>query len=332
MKITLQDIASDTGYSASTVSRVLNGSDKYSDETRNAVLEAAHRLNYLTNKIRPTEHTKSYLNIALLTDFHEGEFYASFFYGYVQASKDMNLRISLISLRNPKEMIKDYIGIYSDQYFDGAIIFLTALKREDYEAIAADIPEGFPVISNALIESPVLTTITFDGYSGGHMAASHFNKKGYKKVGIIKGPQFKAESRFRFNGFADYVNQTNDMTLVMEYLGNFNYESGVQAYKEYRKLADKPEAIFISNDLMTHGFIDSAKADGLDIPGQIAVLSYDDLPMSVHSHPKISSVKTDFQALAKASLESLIERKENPQTSSGILSLVPVSLNVRESS
>lgn len=331
MKITLQDIASETGYSSSTVSRVLNGSDKYSDETKSIIFESARRLNYLSTKIRPADHPKSYLNIALLTDFHEGEFYASFFYGYVQASKGMNLRISLISLMNPKEMIKDYIGIYSDQYFDGAIIFVTALKREDYEKIATDIPDGFPVISNALIESPVLTTITFDGYSGGHIAASHFNKQGYKKVGIIKGPQFKAESRFRFNGFADYVNQSSEMTLVMEYLGNFNYESGVKAYEEFQKLAIKPEAIFISNDLMTHGFIDSAKADGLNIPGQIAVLSYDDLPMSVHSHPKISSVKTDFKALAKASLESLIERRENPQTSNGILSLVPVSLNARES-
>lgn len=331
MKVTLQDIAESTGYSLSTISRVLNGSDKYAEETRNVILETARKLDYAGIRVKNTLQPKKYLNIALLTDFHEGEFYASYFSGYVKAATSKDIRISLISLLDPHEMIREYIGLLSDQYYDGAILFVPELNRSDYEAVLEDIPDGFPIVSNALIESPVLTTITFDGYSGGHLAASHLWQRKYKNVGIIKGPFNKAESRFRFNGFADFVTQNPDMELVFTYDGDFNFGSGVEAFTAYLKSEVKPRAVFISNDLMCHGFVEAAKSNGLRIPEDIAVLGYDDLPMCVHTHPTLSSVKTDFVALAEASLQRLVERHKNPDLSGGMLTLIPVSLESRES-
>jgi DNA-binding LacI/PurR family transcriptional regulator len=331
MKVTLQDLSNETGYSLSTVSRVLNGSDKYSEDTRKTIIDAARRLQYNLNRVRQTDFPKSHHNIALITDFHEGEFYSSYFYGYVRATANSNIRISLISLNDPREMIKDYIGLFSDQYYDGAIIFIPALVREDYEVIAKDIPEGFPVVSNALIESPILNTITFDGYSAGHMAAEHFYKLGHKKVGIVKGPLTKAESRFRYNGFVDYVNQSPDMNLVFETPGNFNYDAGVAAFHSYMESYDRPTAIFISNDLMSQGFNETAKDHNISIPQDVALLGYDDLPMCMHSRPQLSSIKTNFETLAKASLESIFDAKSNSKRSHGLLSLIPVSLIARQS-
>jgi DNA-binding LacI/PurR family transcriptional regulator len=331
MKVTLQDISKETGYSLSTVSRVLNGSDKYSEDTRESIIEAARKLQYNSKKVRSSDFHKSHQNIALITDFHEGEFYSSYFYGYVQATAGTNIRISLISLNDPREMIKDYIGLFSDQYYDGAIIFVPALKREDYEVIARDIPDDFPVVSNALIESPILNTITFDGYSAGHMAAEHFKKLGHKKVGIIKGPLTKAESRFRYNGFVDFVNHESEMKLVLEAPGDFNYDSGVTAFQHYLESPEKPTAVFVSNDLMCQGFVESVKDHGLSIPEDIAILGYDDLPMCMHSRPLLSSIKTNFETLAKASLESIFDSKANLSRSHGLLSLIPVTLIARQS-
>lgn len=331
MKVTLQDLSNDTGFSLSTVSRVLNGSDKYSEQTREKIIDAARRLQYNISRIRSNDYPKTHQNIALITDFHEGEFYSSFFYGYVKATANSDIRISLLSLHDPREMIKDYIGLFSDQYYDGAIIFVPALVREDYEAILKDIPDGFPVVSNALIENPVLNTITFDGYSAGHMAAEHFFKLGHKKVGIVKGTGTKAESRFRYNGFVDYVKQSPEMSLVFESFGDFNYNAGVAAFNQFMKLEDRPTAIFISNDLMCQGFNESAREHNISIPKDVALLGYDDLPMCLHSHPQLSSIKTNFETLAKASLKSIFDAKNSANKSHGLLSLIPVTLITRES-
>jgi len=331
-KITLHDLSKATGFSVSTISRVLGGSDKYAEETRNIILETAKKLQYKTKRISPTDFPKSHYNIALITDFHEGEFYASFFYGYVQAAPLNNVRISLISLNDARETIKDYIGLFSDQYYDGAILFIPALTRKDYESIINDVPDDFPMVSNALIENPLLHTITFDGYSAGHMAAEHFYLKGHKNVGIIKGPLSKAESRFRYNGFADYVNHHPSMNLSFEFQGDFNYDSGLKAYEAYDHLDTKPTAIFVSNDLMCHGFIESAKDNGISIPDDVALLGYDDLPMCLHTRPLLSSINTDFTELAKASLETLLRLKNNGNLSTGLLSLIPVTLSIRHSS
>jgi DNA-binding LacI/PurR family transcriptional regulator len=331
MKITLQDISKDTGFSLSTVSRVLNGSDKYAEETRSAVLDSARKLNYGGLKVRSGMMPKTHLKIALITDFHEGEFYASYFYGFTQASEEKKVRVSLIGTSRIDEIIREHIGIFSDQYYDGAVIFIPGLDRKDYELIAREIPEGFPLVSNALIENPVLTTVTFDGYSGGHLAAAYFKDRGYKRLGIVKGPPNKAESRFRYNGFIDYIAQDTNLELVFEAPGNFNYDTGANAYEAFKVAEVKPEAIFLANDLMCHGFIEAAKSDGLVLPDQIALLGYDDLPMCVHSSPRISSIRTDFKALASASLQALIDLKSNPNSSNGMLSLVPISIIARES-
>ncbi|MCC5927298.1 MAG: LacI family DNA-binding transcriptional regulator [Bacteroidetes bacterium] len=332
MKVTLKSIAKETGYSMSTVSRVLNGSSKYSENTRVAIFDAARTLKYEGIRLRPSDHPKKHLNIVLLADFYEGEFYASYFSGYVKATASQNIRLSLISIKNQYEMISEVIGQRSDRYYDAAILFAPKLDRDDYLTILDELPDNFPVISNALIETPVLQTITFDGYSGGHLAAKYFQKKGYKNLGIVKGPAQRPESRFRYNGFTDYVSSQSDLKLVFEVNGDFNFESGVDAFMEFQQCKVKPEAIFVANDLMCHGFLETASHCGVKIPEDIALLGYDDLPMCTHSNPKISSVKTDFENLASASIAALKQRIQHTDTATGMLSLIPVTISERETS
>ncbi len=333
MKVTLQDIANATGYSISTVSRVLSGSTKISGSARTDIIAAAQRLKYPLNRIRPSDKNQTKLNVALITDFHEGEFYSSYFHGFAQTAPSLNLRLSLISLINAKEEIKEYIGQESDQYYDGAILFVPALTREDYVTLMGYLPEQFPIISNALIESPVIPTITFDGYSGGHTAAEYFDRKKYKTAGNVIGPSNKAETRFRRMGFNDYCKKSgSNLTLTWEYQGDFSFQSGVDAFADWKRQTNPPRAIFLSNDLMASGFMEAARMEKVMVPEDVAVLSYDDLPMCRHSHPEISSIRTDFTELAFATLRTLKERILHPEHGVGVQSLIPIKLIVRGSS
>jgi len=332
MKVTLKDIAKETGYSISTISRVLSNVGKISSKAREEILQAAQKLNYPTSRIAGYEIRKKHLNIALITDFHEGEFYASYYLGMDRAASAEKVRLSLINVPDPSRNIKKMLSeLIAEKYYDCAVVFAPELLRKDYEELLKEIPDHFPVVSNALIENSVLSTITFDGYSGGHQAARLFYKSGYRRVGIVKGPVNKAESRFRYNGFKDYIDSHPDMDLVWEFQGDFQFNSGVQSFHDMVASGKGPEAVFLCNDLMATAFVDTAMVNNVRVPDDISVLGYDDLPMCRHNNPTISSVRTDFRQLGFATIQALKNRFPDNGNQHGILSLIPVSIIERES-
>ena len=330
MKVKLKDIARDTGYSISTVSRVLNGSKEIGVETRKTIIKAAETLDYPINKAKLIPSRKT-LQFALVIDFHEGEFYASYFYGLLQAAKDEGVRLVLISVENPHNDVTNLLGEITPELYDGILLFTPELDRWEHDQIRNKINPELPIISHSLIHSPTIHTITFDGYTGGHLIAEHFDKKNYSKLAIIKGPYQKAESRFRYNGFRDYIQYSPHMELVGECEGNFQFEDGVEALKYFETLDTMPDAVFASNDLMAHGFIEMAKNRGYDIPEDIAVIGYDDLPMCIHSQPRITSVRTNFSELGIASIQKLKDMMAGSNPHEGTLNFISVELIERES-
>lgn len=333
MKVTLKDISEDTGYSISTISRVLNGSQKISTKTRREVYHSAKKLNY------PLQHSPNgdafldTLNIGLiLTRFDIGEFYASYYSGFNNAAEAQDIQLSLSVIDLPlKEAVKRITKLVTMK-MDGLILFAPQYRREDYKLILEALPDKYPIVSNGLIENPVLTTVTFDGYSGGYSAAEHFHQRGYARCGMIRGAFDAIEARYRSNGFKDYIQKTAGMELIWNFGGDFSFESGKEAFKAFRELEEKPRAVFASNDEMGHAFIEEAIVEGYDIPADVAIVSYDDLPICERHHPGISSVHTDYQTLGEVTLEKLKDILTNPKQEKSVLSLVPVDLIVRETS
>ncbi|HKK46091.1 MAG TPA: LacI family DNA-binding transcriptional regulator [Balneolaceae bacterium] len=333
MKITLKDIAEETGYSISTVSRVLNGSNKISNKARRKIYNSARRLDYPIHHTLNGEKVVATLKLFfVITGFHIGEFYASMFNGINNAAENHNVQISMISMRKPFDEMLHAIKELSQQHYDGMILFAPEFKRKDYVKIVEELPNDFPLVSNALIENPVISTVTFDNYSGGFSAGEHFKRQGYQRCGVIKGPFKKTEARYRSNGFRDYILQAPGMELCWEHQGDFTFKSGTQAFESFLEKEHKPRAIFAANDEMGHAFLERALEYGLRVPEDLALISYDDLPICVRHRPKISSVHTNYEKLGIVTMEKIKELITNPSQQKGVLSLVPVSLKVRETS
>lgn len=333
-KITLKDIAEDSGLSISTVSRALTRSGKISKENEKKVFESAQKLNYpLTTLYTPIELKES-INIALVTRHYTGEFFASLFEGFDQCTKDTKARINLISVSHASDTPEQVAAEIKKSHFDAAVIFLPDYRAKDYSRILESIPKEFPVVSIAPIANPVMDTVTFDNYRGGYLVANHFEDQGYKSIGIIEGPMNKSEAMLRKNGFLDYVRASQSMNLVWEFNGDYSLEKGKNAYEYYKKSPVKPDAIFCSNDGMTFGFIHEALRDGVMIPEEVALVGFDDLPTCNFYTPTISSVHTPYELLGKKTIELILNRlyQENPQGHTGFTSLVPVTLSIRESS
>lgn len=335
MKATLKDISKKTGFSISTVSRVLRGESNADFSTVTLIIQTANELNYPINSrvLNNRYNYKERLHVALITTIHPDEFYSSFFYGVNLAAKERNINLSFYDF-NPEDIeMGEFMNELANNSVDAAMLFMPELNESDYLSILEDAPKNFALLSLAPILNPTLDTITFDSYGGGYIVAQHFYKKRYSDVGIITGPINMHESLFRRNGFIDFVDQKKDLSLVFEFCGDYTFDSGKKAFETYLRSKHKPRAIFASNDDMCLGFIESANRQGVNIPEQVAIVGYDDLPLCGKIHPKITSVNTDHRLLGLKAFDVLKEKKssDNRFTPSGILNLVPVTLSERSS-
>lgn len=333
-KVTLKDIAEDTGLSISTVSRAFSQAGKISEENKKKVFQSAHRLNYpLTSVHTPIELRES-INIALVTRHYTGEFYASLFEGFDQSTMGTKATMNLTSVSHTSSPISQVISKLKNTHHDAAVIFLPDFNAADYMELLESIPGNFPLVSIAPIANPVMDTVTFDNYRGGYLVANHFEERGYKNLGIIQGPVKQSEAMLRKSGFLDYTHASENLNLVWQYNGDYSFQKGKEAYEDFKKLSTKPDAIFCSNDGMTLGFMHSAIRDGVHIPDDVAVAGFDDLPTCELYTPTITSVHTSYELLGKKTLELIFNKLENriENSHSGYTNLVPVSLNIRESS
>lgn len=331
MKVTLKDIADDTGYSISTVSRVLNGLDA-NQQTKKEILKSARKLNYPVQNILAEAKPSEIKDVLLICGIEIGEFYASFFDGLNNAASREKVRLVVSSLKDDIPKVRDIKNKIEEESFDGLIINLPRVERDHYEKLMAALPENFPVVSNEILSSQIFSTVGFDNYGGGYQVARHFAEKGYKQCGIIYGPSDKNVSRQRAHGFIDYITRQENMEVIWAYEGDFSFESGLKAFKDFEKLDSKPRAIFACNDNMNHGFIKEAMVEGYEFPKDIAAVGFDDLPLCKRHRPQISSVHTDYEELGAVSIQRLKELMANPKRTSSVLSLVPTTLIERETS
>lgn len=332
MKVTLSDIAEETGFSISTVSRTLRGQGKISKQNERLILEAAKRLNYPLQNNSGTHLNREDLFVALLTGFHTGEFYASFFEGFIKAGKVKNLDVSMFNAPSEVDEICSLIKRLRNSGYSSAVLMVPALHRGDYQQILEQTPSDFPLISCSNIIHPVLDTVTFDAYRGASLVADHFAERGYKTVGFIEGPADKPEARYRKNGFIDTVKHASNVEFIWSFPGEYMVKSGIKAFENFEKSEQKPRAVFAADDATALGFMESARAKGYKFPEDIALAGYDNLPMCEYHFPKLTSVNTNYEKLAEITLDVLMERLFNSVPHQGLVSMVPVDLVVRHSS
>lgn len=332
MKVTLKDIAEDTGYSISTISRALNGLDKTSTKAKKEILKSARKLNYPINNNILNASASGIIDVMLITGVEIGEFYASFFNGLNNAASKEKVRLNLTSLENEVPDIGDIANKIEEESYNGLIINTPRFSTAQYQELKDFLPEDFPVISNEVLDNQIFDTVGFDNYSGGNLVAKHFRERGYRSCGLIHGPREKTDARLRGHGFKDLIKSTDDMELVWEFEGNYSIGSGIEAFREFEKLDNKPRAIFSSNDNMCKAFMKEAMMEGYTFPEDLAIVGFDDLPMCKNHRPTISSVHTDYEMLGKVSIQKMKELLGNPEKPRKLLSLVAVDLNVRESS
>ena len=327
MTIGLKDISKTTGYSISTVSRVLTNKISGSSVSAKEILRVAREMGY--GKYRSTVSAENrVMDIALITQHFSEEFYAYLYSAFDKISLNRNISLTIHSVRHVKSLLDELLFLSKNH--DGFILFLPTLDPFSYNKIKESM-SNYPIVSIAPSFEAVFDTFTFDSYQGGALAARAFMEKGYKKFGIIRGPIIKWEAALRRNGFKDTV-ENEGYKVIWDYKGDYSFESGEKAFHNIVKKRSKNIAIFASNDQMAVGFIHAALEHNKQIPKDYAIIGYDNILFSKIFFPKLTTIDTDVDQLAEEAVDQLIKRIKNEVNlnRSARKTLIPVELIKRD--
>src|SRR5207302_789209 len=166
----------------------------------------------------------------------------------------------------------------------------------------------FVVVDTDSATSAWVPTVGCNNWNGGLLAAQHLLELGHRRIAIISCPEDVLCSRARAAGFRfahDEAGIAVDPALVRH--GNFSVGAGYEHGMDLPVRADRPTAIFAGSDMQAMGVLRAARRLGLDVPGDVSVVGYDNLPVAAWTDPALTTVNQPLQDMAGTAARMLLD-------------------------
>ena len=325
---TYAEIAKLAGVSEATVSRVLNGDSKVDADRVAAVNKAVDQLGYQKNRAAAALASGRTGLIAVVIDDDLSVFQDPFWGAITNGISKvlMEYEMQTLLLVAPLDNIDSPVAQYLQRgEVDGAI-FLQLHKDTLIKRLAK---QNLPLVVNGTPHtSNPFAYVDSDNAGGAFAAVRHLVETGRKKIAAITGDLTNTAAEQRLDGFQAAIVDCGlkaPKALIAE--GDWSRDSG---YNHAKKLLGKNpdiDAIFCSNDLMALGAITAIQEAGKSVPGDVAVIGFDDSYLAQNSHPGLTSVRQDIAGLGAEAAKMILAKLRGEEVHSEIL---PCELIVRE--
>lgn len=308
MASTIKQIAKLANVSIATVSRALSDNEKVKSETKQLVLDAAKDLNYKPN-ILARNFVKGKSNIVglILPDISD-EFFSEIIRGVDETSYIHGYYTMVISSHKNRSLVESVHTLMSNGLVGGFIVLVPFMDRKIKEALMHErVP--FVIISGSS-DIDDYNSVSVDNYKAAFELTEHLIiKRGYKKFAHITGPLENNDALLRMEGFLDACLKHNiNVSKSWIVKGNFTKEGGIEATTKLLELKNKPEVIFAANDWTAVGCYEVILEKGLKIPRDVAVVGFDDIMISRHLNPPLTTIKVPTSELGQIASNVLINK------------------------
>ncbi len=319
---TIRDVARRAQVSVASVSRVLNGFEKVSDNTRQRVAEAVKALGYVPHAAaRSLSMARTHSIGVVLPDLH-GEFFSEIVRGMDRVAGERGYLLLLSSLHSGDRIGTSALRALRGRV-DGALVMAPHLTDEE---LAETLPPGVPVVLlNTRSRTAPHTSITLDNAAGATAVAEHLLALGRRRIVQIAGPADNADAAERAAAFGAAMARESGAKLETV-RGDFSEESGEAAIQTVLGTERRFDALFAANDNMAIGALQALRRAGLRVPEDVAVAGFDDVPMA--RHLGLTTVCVRIAELGRKGLTVLLDAIEGKGRSPDILH--PVELIVRD--
>ncbi len=328
MAITIKDVAREAGVSVATVSRALNGLSSVTDKTRDRVMKIAEDMHFVPSSAARSLISRRTQTIgALLPDLH-GEFFSELIRGIDQAARAHGLHLLLSSTRGDAAEAAAAMKSLHGRV-DGLLV-MSPHANADF--LARNLPRDIPaVLMNSRVSGASLPSFSVDNYGGALSMMRHLVARGHSRIALIAGPEHNFEAQERLRGYRDAMAELVPGTEELVLQGDFSEDSGWRTGNQILALADRPTAVFASNDMMAIGCLFALNEAGVAVPDEMALAGFDDIPMARFVSPPLTTVRVRIAELGSMALERLAMGIEHPERVSASPQTLRSELVVRSS-
>jgi LacI family transcriptional regulator len=324
---TIATIADEVGVSVTTVSKVLNGRADVAADTRARVEASLQRNRYRRrSKRQPTGAGQ----IDLV--FHEfnAAWSMEIIRGVEAVTATANVDVLLSQLKGNHRPAQPWLdGVLSRRPL-GVLLVLCNLTEAQHQQLQRQLVPVV-VIDTDSATSALVPTVGSNNWNGGLLATRHLLELGHRRIALISGPEDVLCSRARAAGFQfahDEAGVPVDPDLVR--YGSFYVDAGYVHGLELLALPDRPTAIFAGSDMQAMGVLRAAWQLGLNVPEDLSVIGYDNLPVTAWTVPALTTINQPLGDMASTATQMLLDLARGVGLSTSRVDLV-TELVVRES-
>jgi len=311
-KITSMEVTKLAGVSQSAVSRVFTPGASSSKKTNELVRKAAAELGYRPNVLARSLITGKSRMIGLVVAYLDNYFYPEALELLSSALQKKGYHVLIFMSGNKEGDIADAVDEILDYQVDGIIAASVSMSSDLAKRCTS---AGVPVVLfNRTQDDDRLSAVTSDNFQGGQKVARFLLAGGHKRIGYIAGWEGASTQRDREKGFTEELVR-NGQELYAREVGNFNSDEARQAARTMFSKQNFPDAVFVANDAMAIAVIDVIRFElGLQVPEQVSVVGYDDVPISSWPAYDLTTVRQPANRMVAETVSILIESIENKTT------------------
>lgn len=306
-RATINDVARVAQVSKKTVSRVINQSPFVREETRARVQEAIDELGFVPDpQARGLAFRRSFL-VGMIYDQPSPTYVVNMQQGILDALKGSGLELVVHPCsRTSPTLLKDIRGFVERQRLFGVIMPPSVSEDETVIELLRELDTPYVRIASIALDQPQNMVVTND-WIGAAEAARHLVDLGHRRIALVRGLASFRSSVVRGQGFIDALKERGvDLPPAYDIQGAYTFDSGREAAHALLSLPEPPTAIFTLNDDMALGVMQAARERGLELPRDLSVVGYDDLPMAAHIWPNLTSVRLPIRDMGRMAAEKLL--------------------------
>ncbi|HWV35638.1 MAG TPA: LacI family DNA-binding transcriptional regulator [Thermomicrobiales bacterium] len=314
------DVARAAGVSQAVVSYVLNDNQTVSilPETRQRVHAAIAELGYVPNTAARSLRSRRTQTLAAIIPDITNPYYPAFVRGIQDVARAGGYDVLAINTDGDREIERSSLDAAWRGRVDGLIITPFFLKVDDLMPLLQD---GIPItlhteLADADLRPGIpLDSVSISGETAARTVVNYLIERGHTRIGMIAGQLATPPREGRVRGYRQALaahHMPLEEVLIRE--GDFSEAGGYESMRELLMLSPRPTAVFAANDLMAMGALLACREQGVDVPGEIALAGFDDIPAARLVHPALTTIDQHAHESGRRCAELLLSRLDGSYT------------------
>ncbi len=319
MAITSHDVARRAGVSQPTVSRAMRDQLGVSAATRQRVRDAARALGYVPHSAGRALSTRSSGRVAIVSAELANPFYPALVGPLHSALAGHGYRTILVTDRGDEPVELEPL---IDGSLDG-VVLTTCERRSTLPDQLARRGLPFVLVNRTVDAVPADACVAGNG-AGARLVADLLLELGHRRIAVVAGPAATSTGAQRLRSFRDRLGDAGaGLKPQLVRRSDFSVSAGAAAMRELLAMRRRPTAVFCGNDVIALGVCNAARAAGVDVPGELTVIGFDDIAAAAWPLVGLTTVRVDLAVMARRAADLLVARMADPTRATERVVLAP---------